>query len=39
MKIRGWRQDQARFSLCKAAGQNARSMHIVIQREQVNHYE
>ena len=26
------------FSLCKAAGQNARRMHIVIQQEQVINY-
>jgi hypothetical protein len=26
------------FSLCKAAGQNARGMHIVIQQEQANHH-
>jgi hypothetical protein len=26
------------LSLCKAAGQNARRMHIVTQQEQVNNY-
>jgi len=26
------------FSLCQAAGQNARRMHIVIQQEQVNNH-
>jgi len=27
------------FSLCKAAGQHARRMHIVIQQEQVNNHD